>query len=302
MSIFNVVSKDESLKVNNVNILIYGEPSAGKTSTANTSANCLTLDFDKGSHRSAFRKDVFVVESWKQITENQNEFNKLCQNYDTIVIDTADSMLEFMGVYAIAKNSKLAFNKLQWYGAIKDMFSQFVGMLKTMQKDIIFIAHVKEKDEGDYRVKRPAIMGGSYDKVLQVCDFVGFASFKGDKRTLNFNPSEYHVGKNSAKLPLFEVPDFAENPLWFDLRIAEMKNSLNEMNEEQRQAIETLETFNIKILDCYDIETMNNLLKEFKELKKGLKPQIWVNYEKRAKDLGLEYKKATDSFQLISNK
>ena len=296
---FKVISENEALEISNVNVLIYGEPSAGKTSIANTSKNAITLDFDKGAHRSAFRQNVFVVESWKQIADNSKEFYSLLSKYDTIVIDTADSMLEFMGVYAIAKNGKLATNKLQWYGAIKDMFANFVGTLKTMQKDVIFVAHVKEKDEGDYRIKRPAIMGGSYDKVLQFCDFVGFASFKGDRRVLNFNPSEYHVGKNSANLEVFEVPNFNENRYWFNDILSKMKNSINSMSESQRQTLELLKTYQEDVNNCDSVASINAIVELLKSEPLHVKQQVWIGMELKAKELNLTFNKATKLFEVV---
>ena len=55
---FNKVKSDEPLVVETVNILIYREPGSGKTSFVNTAESSLTLDFDKGVHRTDFRKDV----------------------------------------------------------------------------------------------------------------------------------------------------------------------------------------------------------------------------------------------------
>lgn len=295
---FNIVKENELLKTENVTILIYGEPSAGKTSTANTANNVLCLDFDKGSHRSEFRQNVMVIKSWAEIQDNLNAFFKLVIDYDTIVIDTADSMLEYMGAYAISKDSRLAGNKLRWYGAIKDIFSTFVGACKTLQKDIIFIAHVKEKDEGDNRVKRPAIMGGSYDKVLQMCDFVGFASFKGTDRTLNFNPSEYHIGKNSAKLELIKVPDFTNNRRWFASQIELMKNSLNALNESQLATLNTIKEYMTDIENAENLGNLNAIIEALKTETQMIKSQTWGALESKATVLNCTFNKKSKEFEL----
>jgi len=293
---FRIIKEDEALTVNNVNVLIYGDPSAGKTSLANTSKNPITLDFDKGAHRSAFRKDVLVIENWKAIAENQKAFIDAVKNYDTIIIDTADSMLEFMGAYAITKNNKLATNKLQWYGAIKDMFSQFVATLKAMQKDIIFIAHCKEKDEGDNRVKRPAIMGGSYDKVLQTCDFVGYASFRGENRTLNFNPSEFHIGKNSANIPMLVVANFKDKPDYFAEIIDKMKQSINEMSESQKRIIETLKSYADDVANCVNVANLNAVLEMLKTEPTAIKTQVWGGLELKAREINCIFDKKEKLF------
>ncbi len=196
---FKIVKSDEPLIVETVNILIYGEPGSGKTSLVNTADSPLTLDFDKGVHRSDFRKDVLVIESWKQINDNIGELIKTFGNYNTVILDTIDTLLDYMGAWIIDQEPKLARNKLQFYGKLKDEFSLFVGKLKTLGKDVVMIAHVREKEEGDLRIKRPAITGGSYDRVLQTADFVGYLFIKDNKRTIDFNPTDYWIGKKRCK-------------------------------------------------------------------------------------------------------
>lgn len=282
---FKVIKADEQMTVNNVTVLIYGEAGAGKTSLASTSNNNLLLDFDKGAHRSAFRKDTFAVTDWGQIESNYNEFLKFIKNYDTIIIDTADSMLEFMGAYANEKNPKLRYNKLQWYGAIKDLFLNFVNTMKTQNKDIIFIAHVKEKDEGDIRIKRPAIMGGSYDKVLQTADFVGFVSYKDNKRTLDFTPSEYHVGKNSAKFELITIPDFAIDTNFFATKLSEMKQSLSAMTETQKQALNFMNDITLQISEAENLGVLNDIIAYTSNQSNVIKIQVFKLLEQKATEL-----------------
>jgi Cdc6-like AAA superfamily ATPase len=156
---FKIVKSDEPLQIDTINILIYGEPGSGKTSLVNTALKPLTLDFDKGVHRSEFRKDVMVIESWKQINNNMSGLIKTFNEYDTIILDTIDTLLDYIGAWIVDQEPKLARNKLQFFGRLKDEFSLFVGKLKTLGKDVVMIAHVKEKDEGDLRIKLPAITG-----------------------------------------------------------------------------------------------------------------------------------------------
>ena len=55
-----IVKASEPIKIKTINVLIYGQAGIGKTSTGFTSKNPLCLDFDKGSHRSQFRKDTEI--------------------------------------------------------------------------------------------------------------------------------------------------------------------------------------------------------------------------------------------------
>lgn len=303
---FKIIQSNEPFAIETINILIYGEPGSGKTSLANTARNPLTLDFDKGAHRSAYRKDVLVVESWKAINDNMAELIKIFGRYDTIVIDTIDTLLDYMGAWIVEEEPKLARNKLQFYGKLRDEFTAFVGKLKTLAKDVIMVAHVKERDEGDFRIKRPAITGGSYDRVLQVADFIGYLYIKDNKRIIDFNPTDYWIGKNSAKFPALEIPDFSDRHDYFSSLIQQMKNSLNIQTQEQNEAVRLVRELNEKIVAMTTVSEINSFLNYFSTelfgLKNGIKRQIWNKVQQRAKELNLEFNKEEKRFRSVSGR
>ena len=293
---FKIIKLDEPLVVETVNILIYGEPGAGKTSLVNTAENPLTLDFDKGVHRSDFRRDVLVIESWKQINDDMAELIKAFGNYNTIVLDTIDTLLDYMGAWIIDQEPKLAKNKLQFYGKLKDEFSLFIGKLKTLGKDVVMVAHVKEKEEGDIRIKRPAISGGSYDRVLQTADFVGYLFIKDNKRTIDFNPTDYWIGKNSAKFSPMLIPDFNSVPDFFSGLIKNMKTAINGQTQAQVDTVKIIKTLTDKIQNIKELTELNSFLNELPEMKNGVKKQIWNKIQVRAKELNFEFNKEEKKF------
>ena len=293
---FKIVKSDEPLIVETVNILIYGEPGSGKTSLVNTARQPLTLDFDKGVHRSEFRKDVMIIESWKQINDNMSELIKTFGNYDTVILDTIDTLLDYMGAWIIDQEPRLARNKLQFYGRLRDEFTLFVGKLKTLSKDIIMVAHIKERDEGDYRLKRPAITGGSYDRVLQIADFVGYLYIKDNKRVLDFNPTDFWIGKNSAKFRPLIIPDFHSNPNYFSSLIIEMKNAINQQTQAQTETIKQIKELNEKVLKINTVTEINNFLTVLTGMKNGVKKQVWDTIQLRAKELNFEFNKEEKKF------
>jgi len=294
--IFEIVKAGEPLTVRNISLLIYGEPGSGKTSLANTASNALTLDFDKGTHRSGYRQDVMKISSWKQINDNMAQLIKTFEDYDTIVMDTVDTLLDYLGAWIIYREPRLANNKLHYYGKMKDEFSRFVSQLKTIQKDIIQVAHVKEKDEGDLKIKRPAITGGSYDRVLQTSDFVGYLFIQDNKRILDFNPTDYWVGKNSAGLGRLQVPDFNTNPNYMAGLINTMKGSINSNSVMQSKAIGLIKQHSDKINAIESIYGLNSLLPELSELQPALKKQLWHVITQKADSIGAEYNKADKMF------
>jgi phage nucleotide-binding protein len=291
MPLFEIVGSNQPIVVNSVNILIYGEPGAGKTSLSNTASRPLTLDFDKGAHRSEFRKDVLIIENWEKINNNTAEFLKLFNNYDTIILDTVDTLLDYMGAWIVSVEPKLAKNKLQFYGKLKDEFSLFVGKIKTLGKDIIMIAHAKEKEEGEFRVKRPAITGGSYDKVLQTADFVGFVCIKDEKRFINFYPTDYTVGKNSAKIPPQSIPSFEKTPDYFAGLIKLMKDSMNQKSAAQAESVNKLLSIKDTIEAFKTAEELNNFFGKLSSmtLSTSEKTQVWNWLKAHGETLGCAY-------------
>jgi hypothetical protein len=54
------------------------------------------LDFDNGVHRSEFSNDVMIIESRKQINDNMAELIKIFGNYNMEILDTIDTLLDYM--------------------------------------------------------------------------------------------------------------------------------------------------------------------------------------------------------------
>src|SRR5690606_9551046 len=76
----------DPIRVERLNVCLYGQPGAGKTSLAFTASRPLLLDFDQGAHRAAGRKDTVQVHHWGDVAGiaagDLSEF-------DTIIVDTA---------------------------------------------------------------------------------------------------------------------------------------------------------------------------------------------------------------------
>lgn len=286
---FEIIPTSDVIQIKNVKILIYGDPGAGKTSLANTAHVPLTLDFDNGAHRSSYRKDVVRITTWNDIAGNLSKFHEAVKKYNTIVIDTVDTALDYLGAWIISKDEKLARNKLQWYGKLKDEYKMFLDSLTTIGLDVIQIAHVKEKDEGDLRIKRPAITGGTYDRVMQVSDYVGIMQYHNSKRTLDFNGTEFHHGKNSAGFPRIEIPDYSEDPTFMAKLIYDMKEALTTQSETQRAAVALVAQIDSEILNINSAIELNMYMEGLGELPKNLKLQTFNKLKKRAAYIGAEY-------------
>ncbi|HPP39830.1 MAG TPA: AAA family ATPase, partial [Candidatus Kapabacteria bacterium] len=228
--------------------------------------------------------DVMEVSNFLEIFS----ISEHLKNYKTIVIDTVDTFLDFIGSHILQDDPRLAKNKLQFYGRLKDEFTNVMKVFSAQNKDIIMISHLKEKEEGDLRIKRPAITGGSYDKVLQVADLVGFMYMANTNRVINFNPTDTSVGKNSANLDLVTVPNLNNNPTFFKELLQKVKQSLNIAIQNEKKAVDIVKEYKAIIEDA-NLEVLNSLLSDLPTLNTATKKQVWELMKRRASELNLVF-------------
>ena len=55
---------------------------------------------------------MYVSEGWKQINDNIAELIKTFGNYNTVILDTIDTLLDYMGAWIIDQEPKLASNNI----------------------------------------------------------------------------------------------------------------------------------------------------------------------------------------------
>lgn len=296
---FEIIKPKDDIIVSGLTILIYGEAGIGKTTLANTANNAVLIDFDNGAHRSAFRQDVIRIKSWSDISLQMNQFIDALKPYDTIIIDTAGKMIDYMIYQLEQDNPRLLKAQMQMYGELKKLFQDFHRKLKSLNKDIIFIAHVKEKDEGDFKIKRPLMAGSSYDIVVQSADLVGYMSILNQQTILDFRASEYIIAKNCGKLDFANVTGLINADGFMKKLIIDTKSYLNKQNEEQSESIKTIKKITTEFRKFSDVNEINIYLKKIFNM--GLtqteKLQVWKEIVKHTNSLNLKYNENIQSFE-----
>lgn len=291
----------DPIEVTKVRVLIYGQPGIGKSSFAFTADAPLTLDFDDGARRSAFRQDIVQVASWEDVNAISAEDLK---PYKTIVIDTVGRALDFIAASIIGDNPKLGTKtgglSLQGYGALKSSFVTWLSRLNTLGLDVVMIAHDKEAtNERDVKIVRPDVTGGSYNEIFKVADAVGYMfKLDGKKRgVLDFNPTENYVGKNPAQFELIPIPEYAKEPRFAASLIANTKAALGAISEESRKVVEAVTKFRADIDAITEADDLSRLIDGVNELVEPVKSMCKVALMQRATTLGFEFDKKEKAFK-----
>ena len=189
---------------------ITGVCGIGKTTLALSAPKPLLLDTDNGIHRvqSEYRSDVVQVKSYQDILDVLEED---LSDYETIVIDTLGELVNFMLKYFADKDKSLitrggTYNIKIW-GFIKQEFQNLKLKLQLLNKNLIFVSHVKEDKDGENKVYRMDVAGSTSETVTKILDFLGFCEVLGKTRSISFTPSARFYAKNSIGLnDYLEIP------------------------------------------------------------------------------------------------
>lgn len=282
----------DPITVERINVCIYGQPGAGKTSLAFTADTPLLLDFDQGAHRAANRKDTVRVLAWGDVA---NMTAGDLDGYATVVIDTAGRALDSLTADIIRRNPKAGRGgalTLQGYGTLKAEFVAWLKLLNGFGKDVVLIAHMDEQRNGDEIIERLDVQGGSKAEIYKAADAMGRVFVKGNTRQLDFSPREGSFGKNPGQLDVLDIPHPDRDPAFLAGVIQSIKDRLNALTEEQREAQIELAKWQETIADLAAVEDFNGVLDKIKNAPEAAKRL----FNKAATDRGYAFDKKAGGY------
>lgn len=293
-----LIEETDIIEVSNPPVLLYGEPGVGKTTLAQSGSKTLTLDFDSGLHRSAYRKAGLRFDSWNDLIAFQKD--PAFARYDTIIPDTIGTLLEYMARAIIEGNTKMGTKvgglSLQGWGVLKTTFSQWLAGLRAAGKQVVMIAHQKEERNGEERVLRPDIQGGSYGIVMNSADIVGYISYRNGARFISFDPCDTFFAKNGAGLKSCTVPHFEKDPHFLADLLTQARQNLGHTAEASAQAAKVVAEWQAWLDGDPLLDQLNAQLPEMGKLVNGVKAQVWKLVSDHATKCLLVFDKASKKF------
>jgi DNA replication protein DnaC len=324
-----------------VSILLYGNPGVGKTTIGASMPKSLILDFDNGVHRARLTNDTGIVQvkSLKDIDDllninitsnngiinsannyitkstsnttnptNTNTTNNTIATeldcYQSIVIDTISKFITLIINDICLKSGKIQPTIKDW-GAIKYTFMSYVERIRSMNKNIVFIAHEKETQEdrvnGVINIKRPDMGQGSGGlELIKDIDLIGYVRVVNDKVALTFNPSESFYCKNGYEIPNTFRQDFNETYSYLgDLVLPAVKAKNERMKNQNKEYNELMEFITSSIDEIKILDEFNRFYGTI-EYQKHIGNSLFrtkVSLKNKADELGFVFNKETKLFE-----
>lgn len=308
----NIIPADQALNISAIITYIYADPGLGKTSLGFTADNAISFDFDRGAHRTGElrRGAVIPVQQWSDI-ENIKEHD--LTPFNTVVIDTVGAMLECIKTHLLKTSTNRQSDgalKLKAQGLANMKFKQYINTLLSFGKDVVFIAHASEDQNGDQVIYRPELGGKNRNELYRIADMMGYMTTvttgEGkNARVINFKPSPTHHAKNSGGLGgetgEVWVPDLKENPNFLAGLIKDAKAHINTLTPAQLANIKAQDELNNFIQSCNEALYASDLNQLTETLKNDEGHLYYHNMRQaiiaRAKELGCIANKEKKSWE-----
>lgn len=289
-----IVKASDPVQIDRINLCIYAAPGLGKTSLGFTADAPINLDFDRGTHRAANRKDTATVASWKDVVEmTVADFAP----YKTVVVDTAGRALDLLSQDIIAGNPKMGRAgalTLQGFGELKAKFSAWLKTLNSFGKDVVLIAHMDEQRSGDDIVERLDVQGSSKGEIYKSVDAMGrvMVTSQGN-RVIDFSPRPNSFGKNPCNLEVIPFPDPHTTTDTLAKIIGQIKGSLNALSADQKVMQEEISEWAIALEDFTSTDDFNRMLDELKAAPRSVQSLA----AKKARELGFVFNKKAGVYE-----
>lgn len=167
IDLMNVEEHVPSTNLKGYSVMIYGEKKVGKTYNASKFPRPLLLAFEKG-YSALFGVKALPIDRWTQAKEVLRQLSKeeVQDQYDTIIIDTADIAVEYVKDFVCNREKVGEIGDIpygQGYGMYEKEFDEFIREIPKLGYGLVIISHDKDKVFTDES-------GHEYNKITTTLD------------------------------------------------------------------------------------------------------------------------------------
>lgn len=289
---------------------INGPPGVGKTTLALSALNPVLIDSDGKSEKTEIEHYAHVpIISFSTIPELKQDLQSdIVKDCDTIVLDTAGSLITYLSSYAIQVNPNnglkdgISLNRKGW-GFVKNEFINLIDYFRiTLNKHVIIICHVKETikkidGEEDYWFEMD-VPGSSSVFIEQKADLMCMMEMYGPTRTLGFSPTRHYKAKSAYGIKgIINVPELKPNDSNDFLttlfsKIDNYRKSTAEKAKDIKDKYESvMKEVRSMVKDVKDQDSANKVMKDFKNIDfpYNSRRESWILLKQKAESVGLRY-------------
>ena len=308
---FQLVKADEPVQARPLIFTIFGQPGIGKTSLSFTMPKpVLFLDFDRGALRAVQqnRPDVVNVQDFGAFYNSllSDDFAAFIRQngYKSVVIDTVGAMLDdFAANYLVRmdrKNGNAAGGlSLQGWGALSNLFNSIRNRFMELGVNICFIAHSKDAGEDAVARMELSIKGGSSDIVTRVSDQIGFVYMEGQNRTLDFAPSQMHLGKDTGGIGKVTIPtpESASYATYMGNIVEKVNAKMFAESEAQIKTREDIAHLKEMLKNVSNVSDFEIFTEELSSVAPSVKAHLRSSVAARMKELNITYNKVEKRYE-----
>lgn len=292
-----IIPPTQAITVAHPKLLIYGPAGIGKSTLKNMTRDLVTADFDEGAHRELGRQMTVRCETWEDVDELLG--SPLVAQCKTFGTDTLGRALDLITDSIARTKPKLAPGGVltqQGWGELKNRFKGFKNRLEHLGKDVVWIAHEKEEKDGEVRILRPDVQGGSLSEVLKSCDLIGILYKEGKERILSFEPSERWVAKGPEGWGRIVIPQAGLSPTFLSDLLDKAREELGRVSAESDEIAKKVADWHAKI-DAATVEELTAIIPVASALEPPmLKAQVRELVARKAAAEGWKWDKATSAY------
>lgn len=177
-------------------VIISGQPGLGKTTLALSAPKPFLFDTDNGVARvkAEHRCPTSTVSSYEELLDDMK--SEEYRAAETIVIDTAGTLVQLMKPWAKKQDARAAKNGRAMFGVIKQESDRLFYQIRSQdRKHLVVVFHTTEQVKGDTIQTRLSCEGRAKDIVWTPSDFGGHMFVENRQRMIGFSPTDEYFAK-----------------------------------------------------------------------------------------------------------